>query len=273
MLGVISISMGVIFGFFQALLFKKARFLTASPITEMFVMLGMSMSCYFLTNLIKITGVEMSGIIALLTAAICNGHYTWYNLSPQGRATSAVTVAFLGGMMEAAVYSYIGIALYSSIPGWWSWNFILLEFLIIVVFRIIGVIGTFYTARLCCKRKTIKFNELLFVCYGGMIRGAIAFALVLKIEVQDNCGIDPVTGIKSMTGCYTKDNYELVISTTLMIVMISTLLFGTFMKPVQNILIPPTLEQKHEYEKPVEDDCEDLDNESNNMDFRNTDQV
>jgi sodium/hydrogen exchanger-like protein 6/7/sodium/hydrogen exchanger 8 len=207
MLGFVSVGMGLIFGAAQALLFKKARFLSVSPVNEMFIMFGMSMSCYFLTDLIKITGVEMSGIIALLVSAICNGHYTWYNLSPQGRTTSAVTVSFLGAMMEAAVYSYIGIALYSSIPGWWSWNFIFLEFLIIVVFRILGVIGTFYTARLCCRRKTIKFNELMFVCYGGMIRGAIAFALVLKIELQPNCGTDPDTGNDIMTGCYTKDNY------------------------------------------------------------------
>ena len=45
-------------------------------------MFGMSLGCYFLTGLIVITSVEMSGIIALLVAAICNGHYTWYNLSP-----------------------------------------------------------------------------------------------------------------------------------------------------------------------------------------------
>jgi len=128
-------------------------------------------------------------------------------------------------MMEAAVYSYIGIAMYSAIPTYWSWNFILIEFSIIVIFRIFGVLGTFYTARLCCRKKTIKFKELLFICYGGMIRGAIAFALVLKIAVVEECPI-------GVEGCYTKDNYDLVVSTTLVIVMMTTVLFGTFMKPV-----------------------------------------
>jgi hypothetical protein len=32
-----------------------------------------------------------------------------------------------------------------------------------------------------------------------------------------------------------------------MIVMMTTLLFGTFMKPVQRLLIPPTAEAKNEY--------------------------
>jgi len=70
-----------------------------------------------------------------------------------------------------------------------------------------------------------------------------------------------------MTGCYTKDNYQLVISTTLLIVMISTVLFGTFMKPVQNFLIPPTVADKHEYEKPAEEEERIGDSE---MDFRKT---
>jgi len=241
MLGIISVAMGVIFGFSGALLFKHVRFLNESPVTEMFVMFAWAMSAYFVTSLIVISGLEMSGIIALLVCAIIQGHYTWYNLSPQGKSTTSVTVAFLGATMEAAVYSYIGIALYSSIPTYWSWNFILIMFGIIVVFRIIGVLGTFYTARLCCRKKTIKFRELLFITYGGMIRGAIAFALVLKIEVVEVC--PP----KNPKGCYTQDNYDLVVSTTLLIVMITTLLFGTFMKRTQKILCAPTVEQKNEY--------------------------
>merc|ERR1711957_220160 len=246
LLGVISVAMGVIFGFLGALIFKHIRFLNESAVTEMFVMFAWSMAAYFLTGLIEINGLEMSGIIALLTSSIIQGHYTWYNLSPQGRTTTTVSVSFLGAMMEAAVYSYIGLALYSTIPTYWSWNFIGLEFLIIVVFRICGVLGTFYTARLCCRKKTIAFKELLFICYGGMIRGAIAFALVLKIEVVAKCPI----GSK---GCYTQDNFDLVVSTTLIIVMITTILFGTFMKPVQKFLVTPTEEEANEYKEEDED--------------------
>jgi len=183
LLGVISVGMGVIFGLTGALMFKHIRFLNESPVTEMFVMYAWGMAAYFSTGLIEVNGLEMSGIIALLTCAIISGHYTWYNLSPQGRTTTTVSVSFLGAMMEAAVYSYIGLAMYSTIPTWWSWNFIFIETIIIIVFRIVGVLGTFYTLRLCCRKKTIEFKELLFICYGGMIRGAIAFALVLKIEV------------------------------------------------------------------------------------------
>lgn len=89
----------------------------------------------------------------------------------------------MGTAAEAAVYSYIGIALYSTIPTYWSFGFIFVELSIIIIGRIISVMGTFYTFRLCCRRKTINFRELCFITYAGMIRGAIAFALVLKIPV------------------------------------------------------------------------------------------
>ena len=89
--------------------------------------------------------------------------------------------AFLGNVTEAGVYSYVGIALYSQIPTWWSFGFVFIMFTILVVGRLMSVFSTFYLSRLCCKRRTINFRELCFISYAGMIRGAIAFALVLKL--------------------------------------------------------------------------------------------
>ena len=64
-----------------------------------------------------------------------------------------------------------------------------------------------------------------------MIRGAIAFALVLKIPYvgSPECE-DPEE-------CYTLEAYELAVSTTLLLVMATTLIFGTFMKLTQTFLI------------------------------------
>jgi len=132
----------------------------------------------------------MSGIIALLVFSIIQAHYTWYNLSPQGKSTTSVTYEFLGKSAEALVYSYVGVSLYTSIPGFWSWSLIIGEMFIIIIFRIVAVICTFYLFRLCFKKKTINFKELLFIIYGGMIRGAIAFALVLKMPYSCPVGVE-----------------------------------------------------------------------------------
>lgn len=140
----------------------------------------------------------------------------------------------MGELSEAAVYAYIGVGLYSVIPTWWSFTFIFVQLFIIIVFRSIGVISTFYCFRMCCKKKTIQFRELLFITYAGMIRGAIAFALVLKIEYVGKNPLAPPCDY-----CYTKENYEMVVSSTLLLVMLTTLIFGTFMDPVQKYLVPP----------------------------------
>jgi NhaP-type Na+/H+ or K+/H+ antiporter len=87
----------------------------------------------------------------------------------------------LGHCAEAGVYSYIAIALYSNIPGWWSFEFIIYETILIIVGRVAAIFGTFYAFNTCFKSRTLNPKELLFISWGGMIRGAIAFALVLKI--------------------------------------------------------------------------------------------
>jgi NhaP-type Na+/H+ or K+/H+ antiporter len=210
-------------------------------------MFALGLSGYFVSEIIHIGGNPMSGVMTLLTAAIINSHYTWYNLSPQGKSTSTVTIGFMGTFAEAAVYSYVGIALYSMIPTWWSFEFIGLFFGIIVVFRIIAIFGVFYTGRLCCRRKTINCRELSFITYAGMIRGAIAFALVLEIPYCGSYDSTTCPCVEELS-CMEKRTYELFVSSTLALVILTTLCFGTFMGAVQKLLCPPTLQDKEDVE-------------------------
>lgn len=143
-----------------------------------------------------------------------------------------MTFAFLGTTAEAAVYSYVGISLFATIPLYWSFTWITAQILIIVIGRLLAVTGTFYLFRLCFKKKTINFRELLFISYGGMIRGAIAFALVMMIP-YDNGGAVCVAN----PDCFTSDQYYLARSTTLIVVIFTTVIFGTFMKATQTLLL------------------------------------
>ena len=144
-----------------------------------------------------------------------------------------MTVTFLGHCAEAGVYSYIGMALYTNIPGWWSFEFIVYETILIIVGRVAAIFGTFYAFSACFKSRTINPKELLFISWGGMIRGAIAFALVLKIP---RAGTH--TCVTKEEDCFSEKNYELMVSTTLLIVYITTLIFGTFMAIAQKYLVP-----------------------------------
>lgn len=239
MLGIVSVLIGVVMGFLSCLMFKHMRFLTHSVVTETFLMTALGFSAYFIAEITTIIGTTMSGIIALLVFSIIQAHYTWYNLSPQGKTTTSVTYEFLGKAAEALVYSYVGISLYTSIPGYWSWSIIWFLTLVIIVGRVFGVICTFYTFRLCCRKKTISFNELMFIVWGGMIRGAIAFALVLKIPYAQYCTVDNAN-------CYADDLYQCARSTCLVVVFITTLVFGTFMKQAQYALLGRPEVAEHE---------------------------
>ena len=64
-------------GALSALLFKKFRFLTETPIIEVNLVFCFAYIAYCVCELI-----EFSGIISLLTSGIVMAHYTWFNLSP-----------------------------------------------------------------------------------------------------------------------------------------------------------------------------------------------
>lgn len=81
LLGTVSVSIGILFGVLTSLMFKHMRFLSHSPVMEMFIMFSLAMICYYSTSSLNIAKCEMSGIISLLTCAIFDGHYAWHNLS------------------------------------------------------------------------------------------------------------------------------------------------------------------------------------------------
>jgi NhaP-type Na+/H+ or K+/H+ antiporter len=81
-LAVVSVSIGLFFGFLTCLIFKKFRFLNASVVTETFIMMSMAYIAYFVATMTKILNLEMSGMIAILVCGIVQAHYGWWNLSP-----------------------------------------------------------------------------------------------------------------------------------------------------------------------------------------------
>lgn len=247
LLGVVSLSYGLLFGFMTSFIFKHCSFLRVNAVTETFLILSLSMLSYFIAELTEIAGIHMSGIISLLTCGIVQSHYTYYNLSPQGKITSTLTVSFIGTAAEAGIYSYIGLSLYSNINGWWSWDFILYQTILIIVGRYAAIFGCFYLFNCCFKSRTINARELVFIGWGGMIRGAIAFALVMRIPKQ---GEHSCTAENPTTECYTSQNYDLMVTTTFALVVFTTLVFGTFMALIGKIFAPPKKVEKKEVEKP-----------------------
>jgi sodium/hydrogen exchanger-like protein 6/7 len=82
MLGIISLGLGLAFGYVTSFAFKHISFIRVNPLIEVFLMFAFSIVSYFASNAIVINGVQMSGITSLLTCGIVQSHYTYYNMSP-----------------------------------------------------------------------------------------------------------------------------------------------------------------------------------------------
>lgn len=52
---------------------------------------------------------------------------------------------------------------------------------VVITARFLSVYASYGLFRLCSSKNKLSFKELTFIGYGGLIRGAIAFGLVLKI--------------------------------------------------------------------------------------------
>lgn len=107
-------------------------------------------------------------------------------------------------------------------------SFIGLELILIVVARIFSVLSVQYIFVLFGAQKSLKFKECVFLSYAGMIRGAIALGLAIKAE-------------------HYFSEYEFVVASVLALVIISTLLFGSFMPLVAKCLLDPPAKATHNY--------------------------
>jgi NhaP-type Na+/H+ or K+/H+ antiporter len=108
LLALYSIGIGLLAGMMSSLMFKWFRFFTHSAITETSVIYILAMISYFVAEIF-----ELSGLISLVTCGITMGHYTWYNLSPQGKSISSVSVSIFGAISESLVFTYIGLSLFT----------------------------------------------------------------------------------------------------------------------------------------------------------------
>ena len=94
-----------------------------------------------------------------------------------------------------------------------------IELGIILFGRVLGTIGLIALMTCCCGYKNkISFKRLCFIYYAGLIRGAIAFGLVLRIDPK-------------------YPNREVIITTSLALVIFTTVVFGGTVSLVQTLLL------------------------------------
>lgn len=112
------------------------------------------------------------------------------------------------------MFAYLGLSFFSLYEKDWSYEFILVEAGICIIARFIGTVVLLYLTSICKHKRQVSFRQVLFICYAGLIRGAIAFGLVLKLDGSDL--VQP-------------KNLGVIKTTALTLVISTTLIFGSTM--------------------------------------------
>lgn len=75
--------------------------------------------------------------------------------------------------------------------------------------RLCGTLGLISALNLCGYDAKLDIREIIFIWYAGMIRGAIAFGLVLRIHTNN------------------ESNRQVIVTTALMLVVFTTVFMGS----------------------------------------------
>jgi NhaP-type Na+/H+ or K+/H+ antiporter len=213
-LGFFSIFIGLFFAILSAFILKKFRFLTINPVIEVILVFIFGYLSYSVTELF-----HFSGIIALLISGIAMSKYSWYNLSPQAKQVTSISFEVLAFGVEAFVFGYLGITFFSYISHDWSWQLFIAMLIICVSGRFICTIGIIKVLDLFGYNSGIQFKDLIFISYAGIIRGAVAFGLVLRIDESVR-------------------HRSVIVTTSLALVCFTCIFFGSTVKTLSKLLFP-----------------------------------
>ncbi len=132
--------------------------------------------------------------------------------------------------VEAFVFGYLGITFFSYIQLDWSWQLFIGMLIICCAGRFIGTIGIIKLCELTGYKSGIRFRDLIFISYAGIIRGAVAFGLVLRIDSS-------------------VEHRSVIVTTSLALVCFTTIFLGSTVATVQRCLFGkhPQKEGEHEH--------------------------
>lgn len=144
-------------------------------------------------------------------------HYTFHNISETSQKGSVMAINTLGHAAEAFLFIYLGIGIYTTDQETFRLDFTLYIICGGFIARAAAVfipLGIFVLIKKCSKKSSegmLSVKQMLIIWFSGLIRGAIAFALSLKISSE------------------VSKHKEALISITLIVVLMTTIILGGLM--------------------------------------------
>ncbi|TKW24242.2 hypothetical protein SEVIR_3G040100v4 [Setaria viridis] len=216
-------------GLLSAYVIKKLCFARHSTDREVSIMMLMAYLSYMLSMLL-----DLSGILTVFFCGIVMSHYTWHNVTESSRVTTKHTFATLSFIAEIFLFLYVGMdaldiekwKLASSSPK----EPIALSAIIlglVMVGRAAFVFPLSFLSNLSKKeaRPKISFKQQVIIWWAGLMRGAVSIALAYNKFTASGHTAVRVNAI--------------MITSTVIVVLFSTMVFGFLTKPLLTLLIPP----------------------------------
>ncbi|XP_075152936.1 na[+]/H[+] hydrogen exchanger 1 [Haematobia irritans] len=206
-----SAGIGVIFALISALLLKHID-LRKHPSLEFAIMLMFTYAPYVLAE-----GIHLSGIMAILFCGIVMSHYTHFNLSTVTQITMQQTMRTLAFIAETCVFAYLGLAIF-SFKHQVELSFVIWSMVLCLIGRACNIFPLAYLVNKFREHKIT--NKMQFIMWFSGLRGAISYALSLHLDLSSD------------------ETRHVIITTTLIIVLFTTLVFGGSTMPLLKYLKP-----------------------------------
>lgn len=214
--------LGVVAGLLSAYIIKTLYFGRHSTDREVALMMIMSYLSYMLAELLS-----LSGILTVFFCGIVMSHYTWHNVTESSRITTKHAFATISFIAETFIFLYVGMDAL-DIDKWRSSKAsagtsvsVSSAFLALVligraafVFSLSNILNFFKSA----ESTKVEFRQQFIIWWAGLMRGAVTIALSYS-EFSDS------------ETTSTQDS-ALMITSTIIVVLFSTVVFGSITKPL-----------------------------------------
>ncbi|XP_048325284.2 sodium/hydrogen exchanger 1 isoform X1 [Ziziphus jujuba] len=217
-----STALGIVVGLMSAYIIKSLYFGRHSTDREVALMMLMAYLSYMLAELLN-----LSGILTIFFCGIVMSHYTWHNITQSSRITTKHAFATISFIAETFIFLYVGMDAL-DIDKWKSSNSgagtsiaVSSTLFALVLIGRAAFVFPLANIRNCLQTSDstkIDFPRQFIMWWAGLMRGAVTIALSYskfaeskKVSTQDSA---------------------LMITSTIIVVLFSTLVFGSITKPL-----------------------------------------
>ncbi|OIS99130.1 PREDICTED: sodium/hydrogen exchanger 4 isoform X1 [Nicotiana attenuata] len=225
-----STALGVAAGLLTSYILKGLYFGRHSSVREISLMLLMAYLSYMLAELFS-----LSGILTVFFSGILMSHYAWHNVTDSSRITTRHAFEAMSFIAETFIFLYVGMDALdiekwkmSKQSVWTSMGIYGTVLMLIAVGRAafvfpLSALSNFMN-RNATRAPSITFKHQIVIWWAGLMRGAVSIALAFKQFTYSGVTVDPV--------------HAVMVTTTVIVVLFSTLVFGFLTKPLINYLLP-----------------------------------